>query len=134
MARNFKSLKLQRFLASIYESISVEEHARLIRAHFENFFSPHERLDISDEDVIRKISIEAAGLEPSIVDKGIEAIGRAATKQLLKDTTARAVQVGGFGLPLTLVHLPSGPELVFGCDRMYIIGRLLGEQHPPILN
>lgn len=134
MARQSKGLKLQRFLVSIYQSISGEAHERLIRAHFQNFFSPNDRLDISNEEMIRKISIETAGIEPSIVDKGINAIDLPETKQLLKENTDRAVKLGGFGLPLTLLHLPSGTELVFGCDRMYIIGRLLGEPNPPILN
>lgn len=128
------SLKAQRFLTALEPQLDETAYEKLIRALFVGLFSPNS-LDISKPDVIRQIATSSnVGLDGSLVEKAIEASGSEEIKAKLVANGKRVAEYGGFGLPTTVVHLPSRPEMVFGSDRIHIIGQMLGETKPAILN
>lgn len=132
LAMRMGSLKTQRFLTAVEGQLDENLQEKLIRAFFSGLFSPNS-LDISKPEIIKQIAI-SAGLDAAVVEKGIEASGSEEVKAKLVANAKQVTDYGGFGLPTTVVHLPSGPEMVFGSDRIHIIGHLLGETKHAILN
>ena len=132
LALKMGSLKTQRFLTALEPQLDEKTYEQLIRCFFASLFSPDKSLDISNVDVIREIAVNA-GVDKALIGKGLEAIGNDEIKAKLTVNTKRVTDVGGFGLPTTVVHLSSGPEMVFGSDRIHIVGHLLVEDKPAIL-
>jgi len=55
-------------------------------------------------------------------------------KTRLKETTALALEHGAFGVPTYVVHLDTGPVMLFGSDRLFILAHMLCEHWPGALN
>lgn len=126
-----KNVPVQLFHTALHDSLTVGDQEHLIRANFKELFSPNGR-DLSKLETIRTVALEV-GIEQGLVDKGIDAIEKPETKKKLMDNTQHLVELGAFGLPVTELHLPGGSEFIWGSDRMHIIGHLLGETEPPML-
>lgn len=126
-----KFINVLRFMVSASTVLTPTEHENLIRVMFQNFFST-EAVDVTDLEVMKQLS-RNAGISDQSIDRIVAVLESPDNKQLLKDNSERVVQLGGFGLPVTLVHSPPKPQFIFGSDRMHIIGHLLGEQAAPIL-
>ena len=128
-------MKAQRFLVSVQQQLSTsendqEKYENLIRLFFRNYFS--QNVDISDLEVICRIALQG-GFDEKFIQKAIEEIASASVKDRLRQNSQEASDLGGFGLPITTIHLPEGKQFVFGSDRMHIVGHLLGESNPPVL-
>lgn len=132
------TINTQRFLVSVQQKLnetSVNDQGKyeqLIRLLFQAFFSPGESANVSDLEVIRQMAVQS-GLEPKLVQSALDDISSADVKAKLQANTELVGELGGFGLPYTTIHLPSGKESIFGSDRMHIVGHLLGEPKPPLL-
>lgn len=130
-AMEMKNLPVQLFHTALHDSLTVGDQEKLIRANFKELFSTNGR-DLAKLETIRQVALET-GIEQGLVDKGIDAIEKPETTKKLEDNTQHLTEIGAFGLPVTEMHLPKGSEFVWGSDRLHIIGHLLGESEPPIL-
>lgn len=114
---------------------SSELHDKLIRIAYGNFFTAENAVDISNLDEMKKLASKA-GCTADLITKIEQDMNDDKVKTALKQNTDRAVELGCFGLPMTLVHrsdVPLESSWVFGSDRMHIVGHYLGEKEPPIL-
>lgn len=127
----------QRFLLALQQQLNSEDEKSeaLIRRFFADFFSPDKPSpDLSDLEVIRSIALSTGVVDAGAVDKAVKDSSSEEIKEMLKKNTEDAGALGGFGLPITAIHLPDGQtEAIWGSDRMHIIGHLLGESKAPIL-
>ncbi|KAJ6223672.1 hypothetical protein RDWZM_002217 [Blomia tropicalis] len=132
------SMKTQRFLCAVHEQIGddVSRQEQLIRLFFQKFFTPTgERINLADVDTIRSVATEA-GLESDFVQKAIDGMTTDVIKKKLIANSDIVTELGGFGLPVTVVHTDKEPKppMIFGSDRLHLIGDMLGESKPPVLN
>lgn len=98
---------------------------------YHRFFTPNNPVNITDIEILKKLSIEA-GVSSNLVNKAANDITNDEIKTTLKENTKRAVELGGFGLPITLIHNKK-PIFIYGSDRLHLVGHFLGEKEPPIL-
>lgn len=82
-----------------------------------------EHRDLADPEVVDAIAAEH-GLDPEI--------GRSpAAREALFASTAEAVELGGFGVPIWRLSLPDGEERFWwGADRLPLVARALGARWP----
>ncbi|OTF77167.1 glutathione S transferase-like protein [Euroglyphus maynei] len=130
IAMEFKTDPAQLFLSAIQHQIDEATYNRLVGVFFLNFFTSNP-IEVWNPDIMRKFATEL-GVSSDIVDKTLETMNSEETKGKLEKNLERVKELGGFGLPITLIHL-NKPQWVFGSDRMHIIGHLLNEKQPPIL-
>ncbi|KAH9405163.1 Glutathione S-transferase kappa 1 [Tyrophagus putrescentiae] len=142
-AMEFGSIRSQRFLLAAQELLKSEQseagreqEEALIRRFFQAFFSPTEpSADISNLEAIQSLAL-STGADAGLVAQAAKDCSGDPVKAKLRANTDAASALGGFGLPITAVHLPEkagGPQAIWGCDRMHIVGHLLGESKPPVL-
>ncbi|XP_044295484.1 glutathione S-transferase kappa 1 [Varanus komodoensis] len=85
-----------------------------------------------DEDITQPESILAvagkAGLPSDKAQKLLEMSTSPEVKNHLKETTSEVLRYGAFGVPCFVVHVDSKPQLLFGSDRLELLGSLLGEK------
>ena len=81
---------------------------------------------------MKKLASEI-GITNEVIDKALSSMKSEENQAKLDKNCKQAIELGAFGLPVTLVHKENDPTWVFGSDRMHIIGYLLGEKEPPIL-
>ena len=72
---------------------------------------------------------DQAQLDSDVINKAIEIMESPEVKDRLKQVTEEALNHGAFGAPTTVIHLPSGPEMIWGSDRIELVGSLLGEKY-----
>lgn len=93
----------------------------LSRALYTTYWVEHG--DISDRATLARVASEH-GVDIGIIDDP-------AVKQGLFDTTARAVELGGFGVPIWQVHFDDGTSRFWwGTDRLHLVARALGVDWP----
>nr|XP_034953056.1 glutathione S-transferase kappa 1 [Zootoca vivipara] len=89
-------------------------------------------LSLQDEDITQPESIlaaaERAGLPSDQARKLLEMSSSPEVKNRLKATTEEALKYGAFGLPCFVTHVNEEPHLLFGTDRLELLGNLLGEK------
>ncbi|XP_062985083.1 glutathione S-transferase kappa 1 [Elgaria multicarinata webbii] len=85
-----------------------------------------------DEDITQPESILAvagrAGLPSGKAQKLLEMSTSPDVKNRLKATTEEALRYGAFGMPCFVFHVDGEPQLLFGSDRLELLGSLLGEK------
>ena len=128
---NVGSFKTQKYLVAVKSLITEDQYNNLVQKFFRNFFSPENSIDLSSEDVIREVSLDA-GLSQDEINKALERASTDELKQQLRANSDRATKLGAFGLPFTYLQLEK-PYGIWGSDRIHLIGHLLGESKPPIL-
>lgn len=79
-----------------------------------------ENLDISKEDVLRRVLSEAGHDADAILAKSRDE----AIKQELRERTDEAIAAGVFGVPTCVLETDAGPELFWGADRLGMVERL----------
>jgi len=85
--------------------------------------------DIASIDSLKEAS-KVVGLSESDVNSLMESLKSDAVKDRLKQTTQEALDAGAFGAPTMLLQDTNNNKcMVFGSDRMHIIGMLLGEKY-----
>ncbi|XP_046918336.2 glutathione S-transferase kappa 1 [Dermatophagoides farinae] len=131
IAIEFKVDPAQLFISAIKDHIDEATYNRLVGVFFQNFFRSNPS-EIWNSDVMRKIATEM-NVSSDAIDKALNTMNSEENKEKLEKNLERVKELGGFGLPITLIHLDEKPRWVFGSDRMHIIGHLLNEQQPPIL-
>ncbi|KAH7636382.1 hypothetical protein HUG17_10352 [Dermatophagoides farinae] len=128
------TVKTQRFMMAVHEN-APELHDKLIRIAYANFFTTENAVDIANIEEMKKLASKA-GCSTDLIAKIEQDMNDDKVKTALKQNTDRVVELGCFGLPMTLVHRSDEPlemSWVFGSDRIHIIGHYLGEKEPPIL-
>lgn len=89
----------------------------LSHALYRTYWVEHD--DLSDREVLARVASEH-GVDVSVIDDP-------AVKQRLFDTTARAVELGGFGVPIWEVHFDDGTSRFWwGTDRIHLVAAALG--------
>lgn len=127
-----KGTKLtQQFLTAIQDDLTVDEYHRLVGQMFLYFFHPNEHKNVGEISIMKQVALDM-GLPKEKVEKAIKDMETEQVINKLQKNTDMAIELGAFGLPVTLVHSEK-PKWVFGCDRNHILGELLGEKEPPLL-
>jgi glutathione S-transferase kappa 1 len=120
------TLKPQRFITAIDMITKGEGTEEISRQLWKRVFVTHQ--DVTLPDSLREAS-KKANISEEVTEKALVAMEQNETKQQLNNNSKESLSYGAFGAPTIIVHLPKGPELVFGSDRMEIIGSLLGEKY-----
>lgn len=71
---------------------------------------------------------QKAGMSAEQAQGLLEKTSTPQVKNQLRETTEAACKYGGFGLPITVVHLDGQTHMLFGSDRMELLAYLLGEK------
>jgi glutathione S-transferase kappa 1 len=132
MPRNFieiamskDAIKMQRFLTSVDMNSSQKDLEELSREMWKRIFWTH-------KDVLTIESFREAGkdakVDSNVVEKAIQEMESVEVKDRLKNVTNEAIDYDAFGAPSIVVHCSDKPQLVFGSDRIEIVGMLLGEK------
>ncbi|KPM03123.1 glutathione S transferase-like protein 3 [Sarcoptes scabiei] len=116
------SLKLQHFLAAIQSEIDDETFKRLVG---EKFFDPNNPINVFLEDQFKQVAIDMK-IDRNLIEKILSRLDSEEIKAKLEENNRIALNLGGFGLPITLVHCDP-PQWVFGSDRMHLLAHLLHE-------
>ncbi len=120
------TLKTQRFITAIDLITKGDKTEQISRQLWKRVFVTHE--DVTLPDSLREAAKKAAVSE-EVVEKAIVSMEENEVKEKLRSNTSEALSYGAFGAPTIVLHLTSGPEMVFGSDRMEIIGSLIGEKY-----
>ena len=120
------SLNAMRFVTAVDVLTSGSATEDISRQLFKRVFASHE--DITLPDSLRAAA-KCARIDEQVIEKSIESMEQKEAKEVLKERTEKALSYGAFGAPTFILHLADGPQLIFGSDRMEIIGSLLGEQY-----
>nr|XP_027196685.1 glutathione S-transferase kappa 1-like [Dermatophagoides pteronyssinus] len=131
IAIEFKTDPALQFLSAIQPHIDEASYNRLVGIFFQNFFTKNPA-EIWNPDVMRQLTADV-GISSESIDKSLNTMTNDENRKKLEKNLETVKNLGGFGLPITLIHLPDKPQWVFGSDRMHIIGHLLNETKPPIL-
>ncbi|NWV14830.1 GSTK1 transferase, partial [Ptilonorhynchus violaceus] len=118
------TLATMRFLTAI-DVTNPQYLEPLSREFWLRFWSQHE--DISQPEDILAVARQA-GLSSELSQKILEMTSTPAVKDRLKETTAEAVKHGAFGMPAVVAHYNGEPHLFFGCDRLELLGSIIGEK------
>ncbi|KAM6310121.1 glutathione S-transferase kappa 1 [Aegotheles albertisi] len=97
----------------------------LSREFWTRFWSQHK--DIKEPESIVTVARQA-GLSSEVIQKLLENSSSPTVKNRLKETTDEAMKYGAFGLPAAVAHVNGEPHLFFGCDRLELLGSILGEK------
>ncbi|KAJ7335708.1 hypothetical protein JRQ81_013649 [Phrynocephalus forsythii] len=85
-----------------------------------------------DEDITQPDSILAAaakaGLSAGQAQKLLEMSTSSEVKDRLKTTTDEVLKYGAFGVPCSVIYVDDKPQLLFGSDRLELLGHLLGKK------
>lgn len=120
------TINAMRFVTAIdvlTDGVATEEISRQL---WKRVFTSHQ--DVTLADSFREAA-KCAKIESQLTEKAIKSIEQKEIKDTLKERTEKAISYGAFGAPTTVVHLSEGPQLIFGSDRIEIIGALLGEKY-----
>ena len=96
------------------------------REFWKRLFGTHE--DIHEMDSLRAVG-QVAGLSGDLIEKVIGKLGSDEVKGHLKKNTDEALKAGAFGVPTMVAHLPDGPKMFFGSDRVEVLAHVLGEPY-----
>lgn len=96
------------------------------REFWKRLFTTHE--DFFELDSLRKIG-QSAGLSGELIESVIGKLQSSEVKEHLKKNTDEAVAYGAFGVPTMVAHLPDGPKMFFGSDRIEVLAHVLNEPY-----
>jgi glutathione S-transferase kappa 1 len=120
------TLKPQRFITAIDMITKGDATEEISRQLWKRVFVAHQ--DVTLPDSLRKAA-KSANISEEVAEKALVAMEQNETKEQLKNNTKESLSYGAFGAPTIVLHLPKGPQMVFGSDRMEIIGSMLGEKY-----
>jgi glutathione S-transferase kappa 1 len=120
------TLKPQRFITAIDMITKGEGTEEISRQLWKQVYVTHQ--DVTLPDSLREAA-KKANISEEVAEKALVAIEQNEIKEQLKKNSKESLSYGAFGGPTIVVHLPKGPEMVFGSDRMEIIGSMLGEKY-----
>jgi glutathione S-transferase kappa 1 len=89
--------------------------------------------DVYELDSFRAVA-KRAKVEEDVAEEALLRMEAPETKARLKQYTDEALEQGAFGAPTIVAYLPSGPQMLFGSDRIEILAHLLGEEYMGPLN
>ena len=115
-----------RFITAIDMLTNGKSTENISRQLWKRIFNLHK--DVTSKDSLREAGDEAQ-LDSDVINKAIEIMESSEVKDRLKQVTDEALNHGAFGAPTTVIHLLSGPEVIWGSDRIELIGSLLGEKY-----
>jgi glutathione S-transferase kappa 1 len=84
-------------------------------------------LEITSPESLMTACIQS-GFETPLAHHLLEQTQNQDIKDLLKTTTAEAVDKGAFGAPTMFIETKSGEEMFFGSDRFHLIAALFGKK------
>ena len=91
-----------------------------------------------DEDVTSSESIYQACIDAGIPENEIEGLIQSSLTEnaaaALEKTSQEALKYGAFGVPTYVAHLPKGPIMFFGTDRLFMLCHYLNVSFPGPLN
>jgi len=120
------TLKPQRFITAIDMITKGEGTEEISRQLWKQVYVTHQ--DVTLPDSLREAA-KKANISEEVTEKALVAMEQNETKEQLKKNSEESLSYGAFGAPTIVVHLPKGPEMVFGSDRMEIISSMLGEKY-----
>ncbi len=120
------TLKPQRFITAIDIITKGESTEEISRQLWKRVFVSHQ--DVTLPDSLREAA-KKANINEEVVEKALVAMEQNEAKEYLNSNTKESLSYGAFGAPTIVLHLPKGPEMIFGSDRMEIIGSMLGEKY-----
>lgn len=115
-----------RFITAIDMLTNGKSTENISRQFWKRIFNLHK--DVMSKESLRETG-DQAQLDSDVINKAIEIMESPEVKDRLKQVTEEALNHGAFGAPTTVIHLPSGPEMIWGSDRIELIGSLLGEKY-----
>ncbi|XP_063055335.1 glutathione S-transferase kappa 1-like [Engraulis encrasicolus] len=123
------SLPAMRFVTAVAESDaqsgSDAQVERVSRELWTRIWSNGQ--DINQMTSLAEVG-QRAGLSAQKVRELLEQSHSTAIKDKLKSSTEKALDYGGFGLPLTICHVAGEPKAFFGSDRFELMAHCLGER------
>ncbi|XP_076809028.1 glutathione S-transferase kappa 1-like [Clavelina lepadiformis] len=90
-------------------------------------------LDVTTIDSLTS-ACKDAGFSESEINSLINDFNSENVKKALQETTALAMQFNAFGVPTYVAHLPDGPQVFFGTDRLFMLAHFLKVPFPGALN
>lgn len=72
---------------------------------------------------------EKAGVSQDIAAKCMKEMQSKSVEERLDKNCDDALSFGAFGAPTTVAHLPNGPAMFFGCDRIELLAQALGQKY-----
>lgn len=122
------SSKTLKFIAAgdfVTQSKATENLTRQI---FKRVFANNPGLEISSPQAWLEAG-NAAGIDDSTLSEIIIQAEKPQFKAKVVENTKEAVGFGAFGLPITVIHAPEGPIMLFGSDRIELLAHLIGETY-----
>ena len=120
------SLNAMRFVTAVDMLTNGTATEEISRQLFKRVFTSHQDVTLADS---LRAAAKCAKIDEQVIEKSIKSMEHKEIKEALKERTEKAFSYGAFGTPTSVLHLADGPQLIFGSDRMEIIGSLLGEQY-----
>ncbi|NXA41865.1 GSTK1 transferase, partial [Eudromia elegans] len=117
------SLGAMRFITAI-DMTEPQFLEPVSREFWIRFWSQHE--DINQPASILAVAAQA-GLSSELAQKLLEMVSSPAVKNRLRATTDDAVKYGAFGMPAIVAHFNGEQHHFFGCDRIELLGSIIGE-------
>lgn len=118
------------FVTAVDMETAGRETEKLSREMFRAIFKDHTEVG---KLPFREIA-ERAGVASDVAQKCMTSAQSAEVGKELDRNCADAIAAGAFGAPSTVAHLPTGPALFFGCDRIELLAHTLGQKyHGPLL-
>ena len=114
-----------RFLLAVDQLSSCKYTEALTREFYLAIFNRHEEIGTIDFANTAK----RAKIPFPLIEKALEIYLTDEIEDKLRANTSEALAQSAFGAPTIIAHLPTGPYLLWGCDRIELLAYLLNEKY-----
>ena len=123
--RTKEQMDQMRFVTAVDKLSSGEHTEALTRQFYLAIFNRHEQIGSIDFAETAK----RANVPSPIIEKALEIKTSEEIKEKLRSNCNEALAQSAFGAPTIIAHLPTGPQLLWGCDRIELLAYLLNEKY-----
>lgn len=123
--RTKEQAELMRFVVAIDQASSGQSTEAITRELYLAVFNRHEEIGKID----LQATAERAKVPEELIEKALATHSSDEIKDKLRANTDEALQHSAFGAPTMIVHLPNGPHLLWGSDRIEMLAYLLNEKY-----
>lgn len=114
-----------RFILAIDQLSSGQQTEQVSREFYLAVFNRGEQIGSIDFGETAK----RAKVPSSMIEKALEIKSTDEIKNKLRSNTDEALSHSAFGAPTIVAHLPTGPHMLWGCDRIELLAYLLNEKY-----